>query len=63
MILFSFIHKIFILRDISEKRANEKRINDIKSQLIEGANDFYNSEEVSENTKIGEKEWKDIKDQ
>ena len=26
MILFSFIHKIFILRDISEKRATEKRI-------------------------------------
>ena len=41
----------------------ENRIDDIKTQLYEGANDFYNSEEISENTKIGEKEWKDVKEQ
>ena len=41
----------------------ENRINDIKAQLVEGADDFYNSDEVSENTKIGEKVWKDIKEQ
>ena len=41
----------------------EKRIKDIKFQLKEGAINFYFSEEISESTRVGEKKWKDIKDQ
>ena len=41
----------------------DKRITDIKSQLIESAILFYLSEEISENTRIGSKIWKDIKDE
>ena len=41
----------------------EQRIKDIKFQLKEGAINFYFSEEISESTRVGEKRWKDIKDQ
>ena len=39
----------------------EKRILDIKAQLKESTKGFYLTEEISENTRIGEKTWKDIK--
>ena len=41
----------------------EKRITEIKSQLKEAAINFYSPEEVSESSKVGEKRWKDIKNQ
>ena len=39
----------------------ERRIQDIKSQLKDGAKSFYLTEEVSERTKIGSKVWREIK--
>ena len=39
----------------------EKRIEDIKSQLKDGAKNFYLSEEISDSTRIGSKMWKEIK--
>ena len=41
----------------------EKRITEIKSQLKEAAINFYSPEEISENSKVGKKRWKDIKNQ
>ena len=40
---------------------NEKRIEDIKFQLTEGAKTFYVGGEVSDSTRIGQNSWKEIK--
>ena len=41
----------------------EKRILDIKAQLKESTKSFFLTEEISENSRIGDKIWKDIKEQ
>ena len=41
--------------------STEKRISDIKTQLKDGAKSFYLVGELSDNTKVGSKIWKDIK--
>ena len=41
----------------------ENRIADIKQQLKDGAIAFYTPDYISDQTKIGEKTWKDIKEQ
>ena len=45
------------------KLSIETRITDIKHQLKEGAIAFYSPHNISVLTKIGEKTWKDIKEQ
>ena len=40
---------------------NEKRVEDLKFQLIEGAKSFHLIENVSDATRIGQKTWKEIK--
>ena len=41
--------------------SNEKRIFDIKSQLKDGAKNFLLSEDISDETRIGSKTWKELK--
>ena len=41
----------------------EKRILDIKAQLKVSTKSFFLTEEISENTRIGDKIWKDVKEQ
>ena len=40
---------------------NEKRIEDLKFQITEGAKSFYLVEKVSDATRIGQKTWREIK--
>ena len=41
--------------------SNEKRIFDIKSQLKDGAKNFLLSEDISDETRVGSKTWKELK--
>ena len=42
---------------------NQKRIENIKTQLKDGAKAFYLGALVSDSTRIGQKTWKDIKEE
>ena len=49
--------------NIAANLSVEKRILDIKAQLKESTKRFFLTEEISENSRIGDKIWKDIKEQ
>ena len=41
--------------------SNEKRISDIKSQIKDGAKNFHLFEDISDETRVGSKTWKELK--
>ena len=41
--------------------SKKERVNDIKLQLKDGAKAFFLAEQISSNTRIGEKVWKELK--